>query len=107
MQIDWLNKFIFDMWPFLDKVLSTFTWPIWYKFSALFTATSLWCCTNSRNEAWLSKIMFFAFLAQAICNNIKRATRPIFDQYVGKYGIESIEYEQLTLGSLPPTFQGL
>jgi hypothetical protein len=51
--------------------------------------------------------MFFAFLAQAICNNIKRATRPIFDQYVGKYGIESIEYEQLTLGSLPPTFQGL
>nr|TKW23061.1 hypothetical protein SEVIR_4G269000v2 [Setaria viridis] len=61
-RIDWMNKFIFDMWPFLDK---------------------------------------------AICNNIKRATRPIFDQYVGKYGIESIEYEQLTLGSLPPTFQGI
>ncbi|KAG2608061.1 synaptotagmin-3-like isoform X2 [Panicum virgatum] len=57
-----MNKFIFDMWPFLDK---------------------------------------------AICNNIKRVTRPIFDQYVGKYGIESIEFEELTLGALPPTFQGI
>ncbi|KAG2608062.1 synaptotagmin-3-like isoform X1 [Panicum virgatum] len=61
-RIDWMNKFIFDMWPFLDK---------------------------------------------AICNNIKRVTRPIFDQYVGKYGIESIEFEELTLGALPPTFQGI
>lgn len=43
---------------------------------------------------------------QAICNNIRRATRPIFDQYVGQYGIESIEFGQLTLGALPPTFQG-
>ncbi|KAJ1260478.1 hypothetical protein BS78_10G235600 [Paspalum vaginatum] len=61
-RVDWINKFIFDMWPFLDK---------------------------------------------AICNNIKRATRPIFDQYVGQYGIESIEFGQLALGSLPPTFQGI
>ncbi|CAD6335742.1 unnamed protein product [Miscanthus lutarioriparius] len=61
-RIDWMNKFIFDMWPFLDK---------------------------------------------AICNNIKRATRPMFDQYVGQYGIESIEFGQLTLGTLPPTFQGI
>ncbi|TVU08588.1 hypothetical protein EJB05_41997 [Eragrostis curvula] len=61
-RVDWLNKFIRDMWPFLDK---------------------------------------------AICNNIKRATRPIFDQYVGKHGIESIEFGQLTLGALPPTFQGI
>ncbi|KAG2613801.1 synaptotagmin-3-like isoform X1 [Panicum virgatum] len=61
-RIDWMNKFIFDMWPFLDK---------------------------------------------AICNNIKRAMRPIFDQYDGQYGIESIEFEELTLGALPPTFQGI
>ncbi|OEL22142.1 Synaptotagmin-3 [Dichanthelium oligosanthes] len=59
-RVDWMNKFIFDMWPFLDK---------------------------------------------AICNNIKRVTRPIFDQYVGQYGIESIEFGQLTLGALPPTLQ--
>lgn len=32
-QVDWMNKFIFDMWPFLDKVLSTFIWLIQYKFS--------------------------------------------------------------------------
>ncbi|XP_062229617.1 synaptotagmin-3-like isoform X1 [Phragmites australis] len=61
-RVDWMNKFIFDMWPFLDK---------------------------------------------AICNNIKRATRQIFDQYAGQYGIESIEFAQLTLGALPPTFQGV
>ncbi|KAL6603185.1 hypothetical protein ACP70R_043546 [Stipagrostis hirtigluma subsp. patula] len=61
-RVDWMNKFVFDMWPFLDK---------------------------------------------AICNNIKRATRPIFDQYVGQYGIESIEFGDLTLGTLPPTFQGI
>ncbi|KAK3134401.1 hypothetical protein QOZ80_6AG0548600 [Eleusine coracana subsp. coracana] len=57
-----MNKFIRDMWPFLDK---------------------------------------------AICNNIQRVTRPIFEQYVGLYGIESIEFRRLTLGSLPPTFQGI
>jgi hypothetical protein len=28
-RVDWMNKFIFDMWPFLDKVLSTFIWQIW------------------------------------------------------------------------------
>ncbi|RLN11766.1 synaptotagmin-3-like [Panicum miliaceum] len=61
-RVDWMNKFIFDMWPFLDK---------------------------------------------AICNNIKRATRLILDQYVGQYGIESIEFGELTLGALPPTFQGI
>lgn len=44
--------------------------------------------------------------AQAICNKIKLALRPIFDQYVGQHGIESIEFERLTLGTLPPTFQG-
>jgi hypothetical protein len=31
LQVDWMNKFIFDMWPFLDKVLLTFIWLIWYN----------------------------------------------------------------------------
>ncbi|KQK17231.1 hypothetical protein BRADI_1g33150v3 [Brachypodium distachyon] len=57
-----MNKFIFDMWPFLDK---------------------------------------------AICKIIRSATRPIFDQYIGKYGIESIDFGDLTLGTLPPTLQGI
>jgi hypothetical protein len=32
---------------------------------------------------------------------------PICNQYVGKYGIDSIEFENLRLGSLPPTLQGV
>lgn len=61
-RVDWINKFIFDMWPFLDK---------------------------------------------AICNTIRSVIRPTFDQYVGQYGIKSIEFGHLTLGALPPTFQGI
>ncbi|XP_078148070.1 synaptotagmin-3-like isoform X2 [Carex rostrata] len=61
-RIDWLNKILHDMWPYLDK---------------------------------------------AICNTIRSTTKPIFDQYIGKYGIESVEFETLTLGTLPPIFQGI
>ncbi|KAJ4805682.1 Calcium-dependent lipid-binding (CaLB domain) family protein [Rhynchospora pubera] len=61
-RIDWLNKFLHDMWPYLDV---------------------------------------------AICNIIRSTMKPIFDQYIGKYGIETIEFETLTLGTLPPTFQGI
>jgi hypothetical protein len=35
LQVDWMNKFIFDMWPFLDKVLIT------NDFSVLFPASSI------------------------------------------------------------------
>ena len=95
-----MNKFIFDMWPFLDKVLSTFIWHIWYKFIVCSAVEILNGSMISQSNALL------LHRTQAICNNIKRVTRPIFDQYVGKYGIESIEFEELTLGALPPTFQG-
>eukprot|EP01018_Ginkgo_biloba_P031328 Gb_10239 [translate_table: standard] len=61
-RVDWLNKFISDMWPYLDK---------------------------------------------AICKIIRETTKPIIDQYIGKYKIESIDFETLTLGSLPPTLQGI
>ncbi|KAL5200272.1 hypothetical protein ABZP36_021475 [Zizania latifolia] len=61
-RVDWINKFIFEMWPFLDK---------------------------------------------AICNTIRSAIIPTFDQHVGQYGIKSIEFGRLTLGALPPTFQGI
>ncbi|KAF3319874.1 synaptotagmin-3-like protein [Carex littledalei] len=61
-RIDWLNKILHDMWPYLDK---------------------------------------------AICNTIRSTTKPIFDQYIGKYGIESVEFETLTLGTLPLIFQGI
>lgn len=61
-RVDWLNTFIHDMWPYLDK---------------------------------------------AICQIIRDTTKPMIDQYVGKFKIESIEIETLTLGTLPPTLQGM
>ncbi|CAI0411867.1 unnamed protein product [Linum tenue] len=60
-RVDWLNKFLLDMWPYLDK---------------------------------------------AICSIIRTTAQPIFKEYIGKYGIEAIEFEHLTLGTLPPTLHG-
>lgn len=61
-RVDWLNKFLSDMWPFLDK---------------------------------------------AICKIIRTSAEPIFTEYIGKFKIESIEFENLSLGHLPPTIHGL
>ncbi|KAF9594777.1 hypothetical protein IFM89_034760 [Coptis chinensis] len=61
-RVDWLNKFLSDMWPYLDK---------------------------------------------AICGMIKSTAEPIFADYIGKYQIQSIEFESLTLGTLPPTIYGI
>ncbi|XP_026660959.2 synaptotagmin-3-like isoform X2 [Phoenix dactylifera] len=61
-RVDWMNKFMFDIWPYLDK---------------------------------------------AICSTIRSTTKPIFDQYIGKYCLESIEFDHLTLGTLPPTIHGV
>ncbi|MQM11078.1 hypothetical protein Taro_043979 [Colocasia esculenta] len=61
-RIDWLNKFIETMWPFLDK---------------------------------------------AICKTAKEVTKPIIAENTAKFKIDSIEFETLTLGTLPPTFQGM
>ncbi|PIM97426.1 putative Ca2+-dependent phospholipid-binding protein [Handroanthus impetiginosus] len=61
-RIDWLNKFLEIMWPYLDK---------------------------------------------AICKTAKNIATPIIAEQIPKYKIESVEFESLTLGSLPPTFQGM
>ncbi|ESR49685.1 Synaptotagmin-3 [Citrus sinensis] len=61
-RVDWLNRFLSDMWPYLDK---------------------------------------------AICANVRTTAQPIFDEYSGKFKIESIEFENLTLGTLPPTIYGI
>ncbi|KAL7118540.1 hypothetical protein ACP275_02G008500 [Erythranthe tilingii] len=61
-RIDWLNKFIEIMWPYLDK---------------------------------------------AICKTAKNIATPIISEQIPKYKIDSVEFESLTLGSLPPTFQGM
>ncbi|KAM7526889.1 hypothetical protein LguiA_016791 [Lonicera macranthoides] len=61
-RVNWLNKFLLEVWPYLDK---------------------------------------------AICEMIRCTAEPIFAEYIGKYQIEAIEFEQLSLGTLPPIIHGL
>nr|GMC52203.1 synaptotagmin-2-like [Ipomoea batatas] len=61
-RLDWLNRFIETMWPYLDK---------------------------------------------AICKTVKQIADPIIAEQIPKLKIEAVEFEELTLGSLPPTFQGM
>ncbi|KAL9263372.1 Synaptotagmin-3-like protein [Drosera capensis] len=61
-RVDWLNKFISEMWPYLDK---------------------------------------------AICETIRSTAKSIFSEYIGMYQIQEIEFEELNLGTLPPTFHGM
>ncbi|XP_064962344.1 synaptotagmin-2-like [Musa acuminata AAA Group] len=61
-RIDWLNKFLELLWPYLDK---------------------------------------------AICKTAKEIAKPIIAENTAKYKIDSVEFETLTLGSLPPTLQGM
>ncbi|KAJ9189573.1 hypothetical protein P3X46_000848 [Hevea brasiliensis] len=61
-RIDWLNKFLGYMWPYLDK---------------------------------------------AICKIARNIAAPIIAKQIPKYKIDSVEFETLTLGSLPPTFSGM
>ncbi|KAK4481079.1 hypothetical protein RD792_011949 [Penstemon davidsonii] len=60
-RVNWLNKFITDMWPYFDK---------------------------------------------AACGIIKSSAEPIFAEYSGSYRINSITFDRLTLGTLPPTIHG-
>ncbi|KAJ8513338.1 hypothetical protein OPV22_003772 [Ensete ventricosum] len=61
-RIDWLNRFLELLWPYLDK---------------------------------------------AICKTAKEIAKPIIAENTAKYKIDSVEFETLTLGSLPPTLQGM
>nr|GMD08614.1 synaptotagmin-1-like [Ipomoea batatas] len=61
-RVDWINKFLEYMWPYLDK---------------------------------------------AICRTVKTIATPIIAEKIPKYKIDSVEFETLTLGSLPPTLQGM
>ncbi|OAP14621.1 SYTB [Arabidopsis thaliana] len=61
-RIDWLNKLIGHMWPYMDK---------------------------------------------AICKMAKSIAKPIIAEQIPNYKIDSVEFEMLTLGSLPPSFQGM
>ncbi|XP_044475979.1 synaptotagmin-2-like [Mangifera indica] len=61
-RVDWLNKFIENMWPYLDK---------------------------------------------AICKTVREIAKPIIAEQIPNYKIDSVEFEALSLGSLPPAFQGI
>lgn len=61
-RVDWLNKFIELMWPYLEK---------------------------------------------AFCKTAKNIAKPIIEEQIPKYKIDSVEFQTLTLGTLPPTFQGM
>ncbi|GMI91340.1 synaptotagmin 2 [Hibiscus trionum] len=61
-RVDWLNKFIECMWPYLDS---------------------------------------------AICATVKSIAKPIIDEQTPQYKIDSVEFETLTLGTVPPNFQGM
>ncbi|XP_065637156.1 synaptotagmin-3 isoform X2 [Quercus suber] len=57
-RIDWLNKLLSDMWPYLDK---------------------------------------------AICDVIKSTAEPVFAEYIGKFKLKSVEFKNLSLGTIPPS----
>lgn len=46
------------------------------------------------------------FNVQAICDTIRSMAQPIFAEYIGMYQIEAIEFEKLSLGTLPPILHG-
>ncbi|KAJ0538241.1 putative synaptotagmin-like mitochondrial-lipid-binding domain-containing protein [Helianthus annuus] len=92
-RVDWLNKFVVNMWPYLDKVHCKKP----EKSSTFLTFTIL------------GRKLLTLFILQAICAAIRQTTEPIFADYIG-HGhrpIEAITFETLSLGSLPPTFQGV
>lgn len=43
---------------------------------------------------------------QAICKTVKTIVQPIIAEQIPKYKIDSVQFEVLSLGSLPPTFTG-
>ncbi|GFP81918.1 synaptotagmin-1 [Phtheirospermum japonicum] len=44
---------------------------------------------------------------QAICKMAAKIAEPIIAEHIPKYKIDSVDFERLTLGCLPPTFEGI
>ncbi|MBA0836864.1 hypothetical protein Goarm_009056 [Gossypium armourianum] len=47
------------------------------------------------------------YLDRAICATAKNIAKPIIDEQTPQYKIQSVEFETFTLGTIPPTFQGM
>ncbi|XP_030523168.1 synaptotagmin-1-like [Rhodamnia argentea] len=58
---------------------------------------------------WLNMFLrhMWPYLDKAICKTAKNIAKPIIAEQIPKYKIDSVEFEKLTLGTLPPTFQGM
>ncbi|XP_057987769.1 synaptotagmin-2-like isoform X2 [Hevea brasiliensis] len=56
---------------------------------------------------WLNKFIetMWPCLDTAICKTARTIAKPIIGEQIPKYKIDSVEFEELTLGSMPPTFQ--
>lgn len=95
LKVDWLNKFIETMWPFLDKVCLHCIYS-----DVCFCCP---CCLISLSSCLWALILQ---VLQAICKTVRETVKPIIAEQIPQYKIDSVEFEALTLGSLPPTFQG-
>uniref|UniRef100_A0A803N6X1 C2 domain-containing protein n=1 Tax=Chenopodium quinoa TaxID=63459 RepID=A0A803N6X1_CHEQI len=47
------------------------------------------------------------YLDKAICKTARDISKPIIAEQIPKYKIQSVDFETLSLGTLPPTFQGM
>ncbi|PKA62585.1 Synaptotagmin-2 [Apostasia shenzhenica] len=70
----------------------------------------LWVKNPDYDRAdWLNKFIgtMWPYLDKAICKMIMDIAKPVIAENTTKFKIESVEFEKLTLGSLPPNFQGI
>ncbi|KAK3008293.1 hypothetical protein RJ639_013113, partial [Escallonia herrerae] len=58
---------------------------------------------------WLNRVILhtWPYLDKAICGLIRSTVEPIFSEYIGKFQVQSIDFESLTLGTLPPMVHGI
>ncbi|KAG6785656.1 hypothetical protein POTOM_007229 [Populus tomentosa] len=58
---------------------------------------------------WLNKLIenMWPYINTAICKTARNIAKPIIAEQIPKYKIDSVEFETLTLGSLPPNFPGM
>lgn len=58
---------------------------------------------------WINTFLqhMWPYLDKAICKTAKNIAKPIIAEQIPKYKIDSVEFQKLTLGTLPPTFQGM
>ncbi|KAF9600446.1 hypothetical protein IFM89_009361 [Coptis chinensis] len=88
-------------------ILRAYLWNRGKIFGPRSEARSSWAFFESKD--WLIGMfeLMWPYLDKAICKTAKNIAKPIIAEQIPKYKIDSVEFEELTLGCLPPTFQGL